>query len=635
MIPNTLKSTYNKLTQKGTNMEFNKDTVFAAIENGDMNLLPDTKNKDKTDKIKSAPFFKKYIDRLLSDAAELEAEPINVLPFSLFRLIDDTGNRVAYEQAYFVHRKRLIVFGLLAWLFGDEKYIREVEDAMWAICDEYTWAFPSHISGATKVRDEYPVVDKNGFIHDVPRKDENTLELFGTETAFALAEVSSLLEDKLHPKVVHRARKCAYDRVIQPFMQNICFWEDLPMNWCAVCSSNIGSAALYLIKDEPTLTLILRRVIYNLNQYLSKGFLRDGTTTEGLAYWIYGFSRFTNFADLLKTRTRGKIDLIALSENAPIVSFPEKCMLYNSIVACFADNSAKIDGVTFGLMSYLNRYFDGLPAGVWTTQTDRPYDLNYSFAVALRNFIWMDPEDTSKELPEKTYILKDGNWLVSRGKDGVAFAAKGGHNAESHNHNDVGSFIYQAGEDIFFSDLGQGEYTKQYFSETSRYDLLPTSSRGHSVPIIDGCYQVCGNGTDAENFEASVCGVIASVSMDIQNAYRINSLKLLRRKMDFDTKTGALTLNDKYMFDDGTHTVKERIVSLLNAEAVPDENKVRIIGKDRIVDIEYDPASVKPVISHEEYSNHSGIMTNTTEIDFEATASSSCEITLRISARAK
>jgi hypothetical protein len=46
-------------------------------------------------------------------------------------------------------------------------------------------------------------------------------------------------------------------------------------------------------------------------------------------------------------------------------------------------------------------------------------------------------------------------------------AIKGGNNGESHNHNDVGSFIiYTDGEPLFI-DPGVGEYTAKTFSNSS------------------------------------------------------------------------------------------------------------------------------------------------------------------------
>lgn len=46
------------------------------------------------------------------------------------------------------------------------------------------------------------------------------------------------------------------------------------------------------------------------------------------------------------------------------------------------------------------------------------------------------------------------------GKDGFFIAAKGGHNAESHNHNDVGGYIVYNDASPVLIDAGSGTYTK-------------------------------------------------------------------------------------------------------------------------------------------------------------------------------
>ena len=70
---------------------------------------------------------------------------------------------------------------------------------------------------------------------------------------------------------------------------------------------------------------------------------------------------------------------------------------------------------------------------------------------------------------------------------------------EPHNHNDVGSFLYYIGDEEIISDLGAGEYTKKYFGP-ERYEILCNSSRGHSVPVIEGKYQCAGREYGAESF---------------------------------------------------------------------------------------------------------------------------------------
>ena len=53
-------------------------------------------------------------------------------------------------------------------------------------------------------------------------------------------------------------------------------------------------------------------------------------------------------------------------------------------------------------------------------------------------------------------MVRDGGWTL---------AAKGGSNAESHNHNDVGSFIAYYDSAPVLVDPSCGTYTKQTFSE--------------------------------------------------------------------------------------------------------------------------------------------------------------------------
>ncbi|GJM76376.1 hypothetical protein HMSSN036_85920 [Paenibacillus macerans] len=91
-------------------------------------------------------------------------------------------------------------------------------------------------------------------------------------------------------------------------------------------------------------------------------------------------------------------------------------------------------------------------------------------------------------------FLPDAQWLVSRHRSAAGsfgFAAKGGHNGEPHNHNDLGHFILIAGRDTFAADLGSGEYTADYFG-AGRYRYDCNGSQGHSVPIINGRHQAEG-----------------------------------------------------------------------------------------------------------------------------------------------
>ena len=54
---------------------------------------------------------------------------------------------------------------------------------------------------------------------------------------------------------------------------------------------------------------------------------------------------------------------------------------------------------------------------------------------------------------------------------------------------------------MLLTDLGAGEYTKEYFHE-GRYRILCNNSFGHSVPVIDGEGQKEGGEYSCSRFEA-------------------------------------------------------------------------------------------------------------------------------------
>ena len=57
-----------------------------------------------------------------------------------------------------------------------------------------------------------------------------------------------------------------------------------------------------------------------------------------------------------------------------------------------------------------------------------------------RDIYWYDPDLQAKPLPENAaYDLKGAQWYL-RKEGNLVFMAKGGHNDEPHNHNDIGSF---------------------------------------------------------------------------------------------------------------------------------------------------------------------------------------------------
>jgi hypothetical protein len=97
-------------------------------------------------------------------------------------------------------------------------------------------------------------------------------------------------------------------------------------------------------------------------------------------------------------------------------------------------------------------------------------------------------------------------------------AAKGGDNAASHNHNDVGNFIvYYNGQPVLI-DAGAQTYTAATFSN-KRYTLWNNQSAYHNLPDINGVMQQNGKQYKAREVQYREDDQKAVFGLDISAAY--------------------------------------------------------------------------------------------------------------------
>jgi hypothetical protein len=98
--------------------------------------------------------------------------------------------------------------------------------------------------------------------------------------------------------------------------------------------------------------------------------------------------------------------------------------------------------------------------------------------------------------------------------EGLYLAAQGGHNAESHNHNDVGNFLVYSGGEPAIIDVGVETYSAKTFS-SKRYEIWTMQSAFHNCPTIDGVMQAAGRAYEATD----VAYRQGELSMNIAKAY--------------------------------------------------------------------------------------------------------------------
>ncbi len=553
--------------------------------------------------------YKQLVGEIKEEAKRLLQLPIEESPYSLFKLFHKTGSRQEYERVYFAKRRRLNTFALMSLFEKDNhEYLKEFENIIWSICNEYTWCLPAHLNWNDYTVDSSLTSQEKTAFH--------TIDLFAAETGFTLIEILRLTENFLDPLLKKQIYQEIYQRILVPYNNNNFHWETAKHNWAAVCAGSIGSIALYLVDDKKELSIVLERVINTMNYYLA-GFNDDGTCLEGYGYWQYGFGYYIYFSDLLRKRTKGNINTFNSEKVHQIALFQQKTFLNKNKVVNFSD-TPPTSSISLGLSHYLAHIYQDFEVPEYELRAHYTEDHCSRWAPAFRNLLWYDHELEGMPWSNETYYLKDSQWLISRHVTDkghyYTFAAKGGYNDEPHNHNDIGHFLLSGGDDVFLKDLGNGLYTKDYFG-SNRYSFIGNSSLGHSVPIINnqnqlegGLYSSTVNTVAIQNEEVKLC-------IDMTMAYPVETLNQLTREYSWKkTNVPSLTLVDTYIFEEQPDSIVERII-IPPLFIWKEAGILTLEGSSKLrVKFNYDKLTLE--INKFEFTNHSGEVEDNIALDF-------------------
>lgn len=501
-------------------------------------------------KIPSNAHSEKLLKPIRAAAKTYLDTPVESLPYTQYVSYYKTGNRTAYEAIYTEHRRRLNVFTAMVLSAEEEKWLLGLEDILWAICDEFTWALPAHVRGREQAdMDEHML----------------TVDLFAAETAFALSEVYALLGERLAPLVRERVYREIKRRIIDPYMEQNLSWPK--NNWSAVCAGSVGSAML-LLGLEDTFERAKERLLHSMQDFL-ESYHDDGCCMEGVLYWGYGFGYFCFFAALVREYSHGTVDLFKDEKVRRIASFRQKAFLHDDLIVPFADAPHNLN-CHIGLNHFLAREYTEVTAPDERYEAILDDDTRYRFADFLRDFYWYDETQKPQQEKAETACWEEAQWYIRKEK-GFAFACKGGDNDEPHNHNDIGGFVLLDGRAFIIDDLGWSEYLYGYFTDR-RYEFLCTSSRGHSVPIVNGTYQQPGKQYAAKLLEHDE----KSCTLELSGAYDVGGLSALKRS--FTVEKDGVTLTDTVSGEN--IQITERFVTRI--EPTIEGNAVRI-GQYRLI----------------------------------------------------
>lgn len=460
------------------------------------------------------------------------------------------GDRTAYETDVFALGHRLDLAALAAWgergSHGDApsdavpcprqarpNALAEVLDGVVATCELSTWCWPAHDD----------CHERRGWV--LPDPASPYLDLGAGEQAARLAWTDALVGEQLEDYAPGTRERLAHEvnvRVLRPFLERQ-DWRWLGIlqpanNWLAWICGNVLVAALRFAPDEATRARVVRHAVVGIDRFLAT-IPPDGAIDEGFAYWWEGAARTLEALDVLRHATAGALDGAAVPEVRELVAFPHRMQIGPEWVTSFSDSAARVspgrDGRPWQVLhrwAGLVNEVDALGfasgarrAGVADVDALPPASGLGRLLAALRDECWLEAEAGSASasaaapLPARVWLPSNQVLLARRAAGsaaGLTLMVKGGHNAESHNHLDVGNVAVALDGVPVAVDLGRATYTALTFSPR-RYEEWHITSAWHCVPAPGGAEQGVGG-----EFAASDVRVLdggAGLSLDLTACY--------------------------------------------------------------------------------------------------------------------
>jgi hypothetical protein len=435
------------------------------------------------------------------------------------------GNRTRYEAVSFGRRVRLAELVVAEAIEGRGRFVDDILDGVWTICEESFWGVPAHV-GAQKRGPGLPDVA------------EPVVDLFAAETGMLLAWTDYLVGDALDrvsPLVRERIRREVDRRVLTPCLEREDFgWMGLRgekvNNWNPWIASNWLAAALLVDSDPARRARGVHKALRCLDAFLAS-YPADGGCDEGPGYWDRAGGSLFDSLELLRGASGGKIDVFDRPLIKEIGRYIGRVHIAGPWAVNFADAAAKAGGNASLIFRYGQAIGDedlaGFGAWLAREQGLGKGAVAGSFGVLGRTLPALFGLDAVTGAEPKEPLARDA-WfpelqvMAARSFEGstkgLYLAAKGGHNDESHNHNDVGSFIVYADGEPALIDVGVETYTAKTFSGR-RYEIWTMQSAFHNLPTVNGVMQKNGRAFRAEDVGHKAGRTRAVLDLDIAGAY--------------------------------------------------------------------------------------------------------------------
>ena len=478
-----------------------------------------------------------------------------------------TGNRSNFQRISFDRRTKLAELVIGECIEGESRFLDDILNGVWTICEETYWGVPAHVG-----------LQKKG--SGLPDVKEQTVDLFAAETGMLLAWTYYLLGDDLDeisPLIRERIHYEIQRRIISVNLERDDFWwmgfsGRTVNNWNPWICSNWLTAVLILENDPERRIQSIHKILRCLDNFLNP-YPRDGGCDEGPGYWDRAGGSLYDCLELLHSASGGKIDIFDEPLVQEIGRYISRVYIHDRYFINFADAAARINANPSIIFRYGKSITDndmmGFGAFLAEQQNTGEDYIRGSFGClgrVLRALFHLEEllDAKPKEPLASDFWLPELQVMAARSfegsSDGFYVASKGGHNAESHNHNDVGNFIVYANGYPVIIDVGVETYTAKTFS-SRRYEIWTMQSAYHNLPTINGVMQKDGREYHAADVSYKAGKKKVVFSLDISKAYPGEAnVKSWKRTITLE-RGKCVTIRDKYVLEAARENLQLTLMS--------------------------------------------------------------------------
>ena len=419
--------------------------------------------------------------------------------------------------------KSLIIGELVG---GEGRYMPQIVDGMYFFANLQSW---NGLSSAVRDR-----VRKRA----LPDPNFHLIALTAAEKGAAIAIGLYFFEEefnKIDPSLGNIIYKALESHILDPYVDEYRYlhgheWLGFGRhthghrvnNWNTYCNTHVLLTFLLAERNQERLLKALDISVRAMDNYLDYNML-DGACDEGPSYWNMAGAKVYEYAHIMNEASCGRLNLLDDFQIRRIVEWKSKNYITDGWVVSFADGEAHGNGDRH-ILYRIGR----------NTNSKEMLDFGVSFAANPSKQIFNNKISISGEVyrtleslrffndfqsaQQKALSEAGGDWdkmMLDLRKSAtsefymdtqVAFlrtpyswfiGVKGGHNKESHNHNDVGSGVFFIENCPVLIDPGVPTYDKQHFGP-NRYKRWITQSAWHNTPTINGQMQSYGADFKAE-----------------------------------------------------------------------------------------------------------------------------------------